>query len=269
MNPMMFLWLYTGPKAFNRVRGVSYGRSRILLLPEPMILPLNKLYWPTPPPHFPFFLIKIFSSWIQDGKVSLLLSLKGFQGRKPSPDIRDISKNKTILALTTNHNISNLESLLSCEQESYHLIWQIFVWILSDIIGQRAVERPNLRCHLYISIDFFLLQEECFTMNDVYCKSGIIVPYYIILFIFWMTYEEYLRLKILSGIFFQYFMKYLSSLSISWLKACLGKQKLPFQESESIAEYDTITNLLRRKFCNIMGKVSKIFIPEQWKTIGR
>lgn len=62
----------------------------------------------------------MFSSQIQGVKVSMLLSLKGFQGRKSS-DITNISKNKMVLVLIINHNISKFELLFSCEQKMYHL----------------------------------------------------------------------------------------------------------------------------------------------------
>lgn len=67
-----------------------------------------------------------------------------------------------------------------------------------------------------------------------------------------MACEEYLHIKILSGILLQLcFM----------LKACLGKQNCPDRESNSVAESDTIANLLRRKFCNAMRRACKILIP--------
>ena len=53
-----------------------------------------------PLPHFPFFLNKIFSCWIQDVKVCTLLSSMGFQGKQPFSNITDIRKNKLILVLS-------------------------------------------------------------------------------------------------------------------------------------------------------------------------
>lgn len=239
MNPMMFPWIPARPKPLTGFEEWDTGLGFYFYM--------NLLSWPStnltePPLPLSFLLHQIFSSWIQDVKVSLLLSSKWFWGRKPFPDIRDISKSKVILALTT-----------SCEQESYHWIWPIFGWIPSDITGKNGVEKSNLRCHLSSSHLFFsntrrMFYDEWVAIANRYYISIL----YQSLYFFWMAYGEYWHIKILSRILLQLCFK---------LKVCLGKQNFPYLESSSIAECDIIPNLLRRKFCNVMRRACKIFAP--------
>lgn len=51
----------------------------------------------------------------------MLLSSKGFQGRKSFSDITDTSKNKMVFVLRTNYNITNSELLFSDEQKLFNL----------------------------------------------------------------------------------------------------------------------------------------------------
>lgn len=145
MNPMMFPWIPAGPKPLTGFEEWEMADLGFYFYMNLLSCPSTS--YTDPPPPFSFLLHQNIL-FLDTGCKSLLLSSKGFWRRKPFPNIRDISKNKMTL-VTTNHNISNLELLFSCEQESYHLVWQIFVWILSDITGQSGVGKTNLRCHLY------------------------------------------------------------------------------------------------------------------------